>query len=116
MSREAHTPGPWTAHHGWKDKFIEFDAEKHPHWCEVTGPEGGPYLSITGHFGIANARLIAAAPALLEAARTGRSLCLAFIMAAEQRGEPLHPQHAVRRDLEQFESAIQSATGGGIGR
>lgn len=64
----AHTPGPWTAHHGWHDKWIDPDVQrKHPKWCEVTGPDDGPVLSITGHFGLANARLIAAAPDLLAA-------------------------------------------------
>lgn len=62
------TPGPWFAHHGW---VHHHDITKeHPHWCEVTA-EGhtpdGYALSISGHFGMANARLIAAAPCMLTA-------------------------------------------------
>jgi len=62
-----HTPGPWEAHHGWASSG---PYAEHPNWCEVTG--GGPpgdkaFISIAGHFGLADARLIAAAPDLLEA-------------------------------------------------
>jgi hypothetical protein len=56
-----HTPGPWVAHHGWAD---EGELSGHPNWCEVTGPDG---LAIHGNFGLANARLIASAPGLLDA-------------------------------------------------
>lgn len=65
------TPGPWVAHQNWAhEPGVD---PKHPNWCEVTGPSMDPEsrfstLSISGHFGIANARLISAAPDLYEAA------------------------------------------------
>lgn len=54
----------------------------HPNWCEVTGPTcpSGFDLSITGHFGIANARLIAASPDLL-------AVCQRIIAEHESDGE-----------------------------
>lgn len=62
MSENTFTPGPWTAHYGWGSESLSEPDPVHPKWCEVTG--GGFELSLTGHVGIANARLAAAAPDL----------------------------------------------------
>ena len=69
MNETGHTPGPWTAHVGNESEGGIAPAA-HPHWCEVASKNLGPNgfrLSINGHFGIANARLIAAAPDMLAA-------------------------------------------------
>ena len=63
MSETKFTPGPWAAHLGWARDGGQPDNE-YPDWCEVTGGDG---LSIIGHYGIANANLIAAAPDLYGA-------------------------------------------------
>ena len=66
------TPGPWTAASGFVFQSDEERAAciaRDPNWCEIIGgkypmPEG---FSVSGHCGLANAHLIAAAPELYEA-------------------------------------------------
>lgn len=69
IPQHKHTPGPWTAHVNFAFDRGQVDP-KYPHWCEVTA-EGlapdGHTLSISGHMGIGNARLVAAAPDMLAA-------------------------------------------------
>lgn len=65
MSENKFTPGPWMAHYGWACYGRSEPDPEHPRWCEITG--GDLEMSLTGHVGIANARLAAAAPDLLEA-------------------------------------------------
>lgn len=71
MKNEGITQGPWVAHVNYATQSGQVDPA-HPHWCEVrsenNSPNGYP-LSITGHFGISNARLIAAAPEMLAFAK-----------------------------------------------
>jgi hypothetical protein len=55
----SHTPGPWTIDEEW------VYPEEHPNWAAVRIGDQG--MSVNGHIGIANARLIAAAPDLLHA-------------------------------------------------
>lgn len=60
MSGTQHAPGPWMVDPNWGP------TEKFPDWAAVRlGSES--YLSVSGHVGAANARLIAAAPDMLEA-------------------------------------------------
>lgn len=65
MSERKHTPGPWTAYHGWPDTG---PLAQHPQWWSVTSAfdTGWNRLSVNGHFGEANAHLIASAPDLLQ--------------------------------------------------
>jgi len=53
------TRRPWEAHHGWAEP--SGPVPEHPKWCEITGGsfEDDTYMSVTGHIGIDNARLIA---------------------------------------------------------
>ena len=63
MSETKHTPGPWT--------FTQSTFE--PHWCDVRGTDHEELATVWnkadthGKVALANARMIAAAPELLEA-------------------------------------------------
>lgn len=62
--------GSWTAYVGWSPSMGLDNVEtlrRHPNWCEVTGPGD---LSISGHFGIEGARVIAAAPDAIAALKS----------------------------------------------
>jgi hypothetical protein len=65
----AHTPGPWRAHYGWQSDGLTAPDPMYPEWSEITGGsfDDENRLSVSGHIGIANARLIAAAPDMLDA-------------------------------------------------
>ena len=80
----AHTPGPWVAHYGWESEHLMAPDPNNPRWCEVTGGsfKDGTYLSIPALMGIANARLIAAAPDLLNA-------LIGAVAAIEEVMEPI---------------------------
>lgn len=62
MSRSKHTPGPW--------KWVEIDP-KDKDWgaCEIATDDASDKMIARIVLGTANARLIAAAPDLLESAR-----------------------------------------------
>ncbi len=113
-----HTPGPWKAHQGWADPDLNvMMGDEHPNWCEVTGPEGEEYLSINGHFGIANARLIAAAPDLLDAL-TNMLACSendneGCIVDAQMIGRAIRVTRASLEEIQDAaRAAIRKATGG----
>lgn len=69
------TPGPWIAHHGWA--FSGKPLENYPDWYEIVSPfdENLHRFSCYGHFGRANAHLIAAAPDLLAALKLAQDAC-----------------------------------------
>lgn len=54
-----HTPGPWVVDAGWGP------SPEHPEWAAIK--IGDSDKTVSGHIGAANARLIAAAPQLVEA-------------------------------------------------
>jgi len=60
----AHTPGPWKIN-------TNCQPAEYPEWFEVVSEYNAKYrrMVVNGHCGEANARLIAAAPDLLEALR-----------------------------------------------
>lgn len=99
MSNTKHTPGPWNVTSGIHDKTTEL-YDKGETWFCVNGPGGiiaeafhGRCLSADEGEALANAKLIAAAPDLLE-------ICQRILSS-----EPL-PKH-IEQDLEQ---AIKKAT------
>ena len=67
----AHTPGPWrmVRFEFLEGEELEVARYRHPDWWEVRSNPDKDYRSmgVSGHIGEANARLIAAAPDLLEA-------------------------------------------------
>lgn len=68
----------WEAHFGWASQGLTEPDPQCPEWSEVTvtSEEGRTLTSIIGLMGIDRARLIAAAPALLEALRDMMDLYL----------------------------------------
>lgn len=65
MSGGAHTPGPWSI----QPDYHHTDREEHPeHYFIQVGKIGAPDWkgSISGHMGLANANLVAAAPDMLD--------------------------------------------------
>lgn len=67
----AHTPGPWSMFQFefLEGEELEVQRHRHPDWWEVISNPDKDYrcMCVSGHIGEANARLIAAAPDLLEA-------------------------------------------------
>ena len=61
-----HTPGPWSISRHWGP------CKEHPEWASID--IGEDFKCASGHIGEANARLIAAAPVLLEALQEISSL------------------------------------------
>ena len=63
MSESKHTPAPWFIDSSWGP------TDSHPDWRAIVScfDDGCHRMSVSGHIGEANARLIAAAPDLLEA-------------------------------------------------
>lgn len=68
MEEMKHTPGPWIARTDTYPIMVESKTETHPVWNEIGEKEGDAqaFVCNTGS-NTANARLIAAAPELLEA-------------------------------------------------
>lgn len=64
---DQHTPGPWVL----DDEWIARAREEHPNWIAI---KIGDLGTISGHVGMANAKLIAAAPALLATLKLVRKL------------------------------------------
>lgn len=83
-----HTPGPWTI-----NPFIGRLARNAVYQCVETKAEGIPICQVVGSRAemddesIANARLIAAAPELLNAAKIGLACCVAWGGKCEAAGE-----------------------------
>ncbi len=105
-----HTPGPWAVSKGY-DGSLSVSATKSfrinnisagtPVICDVY-----PHLDADGFSGEANARLIAAAPDLLEALLG----MLAIDQENHQRG---HDDDDVCKEVQTARAAIAKATGGG---
>ena len=109
----SHTPGPWIS------------AEKSPHNgtyrvgpAGKTGPEGVfPYVAVVTNscYGVtvgqqlANVRLIAAAPQLLEALQTARLLLMRV-----SADDPISSCYRTEEDVAEIEEAIANATGEGL--
>jgi hypothetical protein len=94
-----HTPGPWSYGNGFEacdPEDQEAQRKLHPDWREIFSSWSADYkrMFISGHVGEANARLIAAAPELLEA----------LIAAVENRADDAYW-------IAQARSAIAKATG-----
>lgn len=103
MSNTKHTPGPWRAAQGWIDPVIGDETQReYPDWIEVAGGDHakGTYFSVSGHAKMPNARVLAAAPDLLEALEAFKAID-AF--------EGWHPKY--RDAIEKAEAAIAKATG-----
>ena len=66
-----HTPGPWSMvqFEFLEGEALEVELHRHPDWWEVVSNPDKDYrrMCVSGHIGEANARLISAAPELLEA-------------------------------------------------
>ncbi len=92
-----HTPGPWVASPAIRSGFT-IDAKCDPWLIVSTSDEEGRYGGIETE---ANARLIAAAPDLLEALRT-------LVSMAESFPSELHKDHP---DVIEALAAIAKATG-----
>jgi hypothetical protein len=107
----AHTPGPWTTSH-YEDRNFPWQIRPVPHY------EGGPKLHGSAgavaaipdsrlHDQAANARLIAAAPELLEALRHLEGQA---VQQNEAYGNPNSP--SMYEALTEARAAIAKATGG----
>ena len=113
MSQAKHTPGPWE----WSDKYRTADSERNT-WS-LLGDGGYGILSCDGDenspqslgkSGEANARLIAAAPDLLEAAK----LVIAWYEAEDDHSKADFYQRMdmCRTSEAALRAAIAKATGG----
>lgn len=117
MSKTKHTPGPW--------KFITMEFGELVNgvgkvWteCAIEFGEGGPGTIIAECFGrsdentfhdaVANARLIAAAPEMLEALQVAQ----AELEQCEPPDEYPEQQASYAQIMAQIKSAIAKATGG----
>lgn len=89
----AHTPGPW---------YYEFGTDAYVTASRDSNPEGSPIVAVAscasrsrpGHENRANARLIAAAPELLEAAQAAWN-CIAELSPTQARVETAQMLQAV---------------------
>jgi hypothetical protein len=98
-TKTTHTPGPWEVIQHKDDTVLTVWAENHP-----TGPQAVAIIDMAGdpsrkhdESGIADARLIAAAPDLLEAAK--------FVLATGITG------HRASAQVARLEAAIAKAGG-----
>lgn len=98
---EQHTPGPWE----WDTSPVDYDPEQEAPWLVSAGSSKYPDCAILqGNIKChshANARLIAAAPEMLDALRRA---VLALAFAAES-------SKAMQDDYEAVSAAIEKATG-----
>ena len=98
-----HTPGPWTLH----------PTALHPAVRSVGTPDAGPRRICTvgtmngNPVDKANARLIAAAPELLEALKEAENALADYIPTIERTGASLNYGHSV---LKKARAAIAKAT------
>ncbi len=119
MSEMKHTPGPWTygdwitGKHGDSGNSVWVEV-----WnIEADGSKGLPFIACKHHDQVANARLIAAAPELLEALQEAKA---ALEWCVEQGGGPAceHESGGVvcfckeNKAISSARAAIAKATGG----
>lgn len=83
MKETKHTPGPWKAHHGKGQMMIVQDAKSNSGIANLIAFTGGGIAEDD-----ANARLIAAAPDLLEAL----DFCRKFFNMQAEKGNPVASQ------------------------
>lgn len=96
MNKPKHTPGPWAAHEGTRDEFKLSRSERTDHaWVVCTDSNGLPIAEMCLGTPSANARLIAAAPEMLQALKD-------FVKLREGDLGP---------DLEPLKAAIKKAEG-----
>ena len=100
-----HTPGPWSID-------LEWHSDEHPEWRSVIGPIADDYsrMMVSGHIGEANARLIAAAPELLEALKALD--CSDILGIAESCSSGMPNFEFVRDRINAARAAIAKAMGG----
>ena len=101
-----HSPGPWFLEGNWSP---EAEAELGG-WVSCFPPAGMPIFELTPVVGgreeiCANARLIAAAPELLEAVKDARSMLEHVEVIDGEDGDPLS------KALARMDAAIAKATG-----
>jgi hypothetical protein len=101
-----HTPGPWRIIVG-DDYYIAADEYPKEFIGHFKGDDNGQFIACVGNrpkdFGEANARLIAAAPALLEALQKAH----AWMLSAPEDGDP----KKFRADIKEISDAISAAKG-----
>lgn len=119
MTAAKHTPGPWSISTSCSFRRISSDATGRDGdvlHAVVQRSDGHPDLHFpNGGFEGPDARLIAAAPELLEALIDARSmLAVAIRSAVRDMQEPGEPEFDVRqhRGIRKIDSAIAKATGG----
>lgn len=116
MSEAKHTPGPWFYGDWINNKPGEHDRAG---WVEVwniqdDGFKGFPFIACKHHDEIANARLIAAAPELLEALEEclelARDAVTDYVMKYGESWRPGELQ-SLRATVKKAEAALAKATG-----
>jgi len=107
VSAAQHTPGPWAIDETWL-----YDKE-HPEWRAIVSNFDEHYnrMSVSGHIGGANARLIAAAPELLEALKACRLELWYCQSQLASHGQTGCEGDSVSRALKAGADAIARATG-----
>lgn len=112
MSEVTHTPGPWKATKGHEDEpdrwVIVAAGEKHFHIATIENGQPGDTLETEGH----TARLIAAAPEMLEALQRTLSLIQEShgVFGFHLNGD-LSDWSEHQDDIDVIQNAIAKATG-----
>jgi len=111
----AHTPSPWTIDQEWLPP-------EYPDWRSIR--LGKNYLSVSGHIGEANARLICAAPDLLALAKqyasecagcSGRGFTYGDDGVSGRGPDDVEPTRYPCEDCDDIRAAIAKAEGRGNG-